>query len=170
MELALKINIDRLVDNGHLSSDMEEAVVKALAERLEHDFLIEGGKMLAKRAENILKAKTELLINTILEKPVHVSTGWQTSDREYDSVYDMVEEMMTKLYDNKFRAAKGGCEKDPLLANIQKYVDGQVERELRETSKKIELMGKVAAKQAVEESQLVKAVKIAMGVDDEEST
>lgn len=158
MKFNIEIDIDWIDDDENLDSEIQKKIISGLVCKIEKEFSMETSKKIAQRAERLITAKTELLINTVLERSVVVSNGWNDT-RTYDSIYDMIEIRMAGLYDGKLNNI-GKCEKDPLLKNIEKYVDLHIGALLSEVDKKIRLYAETYAVNAVHDSELLKAFNL----------
>ena len=158
MKLNITIDIDWIDEEGNLDDEVKQRIINSLSQKIQSEFLMDSGKRIAESANKLITAKTELLINTVLEKPVTISDGWGRNNKEYDSIMDMVEQRMTTLYQGKINA-NGQCTKDPLLANIEKSVESQVKSMLASVSRQIERHSKESAINAVNESSLIKSIK-----------
>ncbi len=156
MEITAKINIDWISEDDVLDEAVERKLLDSLSRAIQNEFMKEAGKKIAESANNLITAKTELLINTVLEQPVMISTGWQNKE-EYDSIYDMVEKKMTALYQGKLDVS-GQCQKDPLLSNIEEYVKSSVNKLLTDVENIIRKRAAEAAKTEVKEHELIKAL------------
>ena len=161
MKFNVEIEIDWIDEENNLDGEIQDRIISSLTDRIGAEFEKGISSDMAKAAHALVKAKTELLINTVMEKPVVISDGWQ-SKKEYDSIFDMVESRMTALYEGKLDAT-GKCEKDPLLASIQNYTDQAVKKLLMDVEKTIKHNADIAAKKAVEESKLIQAIGVAVG-------
>lgn len=157
------IEIDWIHEEKGIDEEIQTRIINALTRRIEDDFTKSAGEKLAKTAESLIKAKTELLINTVMEKPVVVSKGWNEKE-EYESVFKMVEEKITTLYEGKYKSSNT-CKKDPLLSNIENYVNKTVNRMLQDLEKKIITTAEISAKKAVDESKLTTAIDILTNQD-----
>ena len=156
MKFNVEIETDWIGEDGKIDDEIEDRIIHSLSAKIEKDFLDMAGKKVAEQANKLINAKVDMLINTILEKPVTVSNGWNDK-REYNSIIDMIEERMTSLYEGKLQSGKT-CTKDPLLSNIEKYVDNSVSAKLKIVERTIQKTADVSATKAVEESKLVQAV------------
>jgi len=156
MIFKIEIDIDWIDEDSTLESELKEQLIKKLSQQILTSFNKEAGIMMAKEAEALIKAKTDLLINTMLEKPVVVSNGWN-SKKEYPSIYDMVEKKMTALYEGKL-GASDKCEKDPLLGKIETFVTRETETLLSKIEKRIKEMATEESKKAVNQNELIKAI------------
>ena len=96
------------------------------------------------------------MINSVLEKPITINNGWKDT-REYESIFEMVEEIMTDLYTGKIKS-HGECKEDPLLSNIKNYVTKQTETMLTKVQKTVESKAKEESLKAVNNNELVKAL------------
>lgn len=160
MKFNIEINIDWIDEDHTLDSLVQEKIEKALVDKIYKDFSSDVGNRIASTAENYIKAKTELVINTALENPITITEGWNNT-KTYDSVFAMVEERMTKLYQGKLGDGNK-CEKDPLLSNIQNFVDQKVKTLLYDVEKLARKMANESAINAVNDSELIKAIGIVM--------
>lgn len=158
MKFNIEIELDYLEEGGDLNTEIKQALIYQLSQKIEREFLKDSGKQIALAANKLITAKTELIINTVLEKPVIISDGWHKSTK-YNSLYEMIEQKMTRLYEGKLNV-NGTCTKDPLLANLEKYIDNQVSNSLHKTQALLNKQGKLMAIKAVEENGLVKSLKV----------
>lgn len=147
-------------ESGDLDQAIQDKLIDGLSRKIETQFMAEGGKKVSEAANKLITAKTELLIHTILERPVEISDGWN-SKKEYESIYDMVEQRMSALYKGKF-GGSGKCEKDPLLANIEKYVESHVNSKVRNVETLIERYAKQHAAKTLKESSLATTLRAIM--------
>jgi hypothetical protein len=157
MKITAEIEIDWIHEDEGLDEKVERRLLDALVNKIEGDFLKEAGKSVAQAANRLITAKTELLINSVLEKPVTVSNGWNDK-REYDSIYAMVEQRMTELYEGKLNV-NGQCKKDPLLANIEGFVKSSTDKLLKDVERIVEKHAKEAAAKEVKEHELFKTLE-----------
>lgn len=157
MKFTVEIDIDWVDEESNLDEEVKRRLVDKVAKQVEEKFTDTVKSNIAKAADKLVTAKTEQLIYSILEKPVTVSNGWN-STIEYDSIYDMVEKRMTAMYDKKF-ADNGKCEKDPLLANIEKYVEQHVGSKLRGIETIINNHAKTHAANTLKQSNLAATLK-----------
>ena len=165
MKFNVEVDIDYINEDGSLDEEVKHQIILGLSRKLENEFTGEAGKKISLAAEKLITAKTELLIHTLLEKPVTISNGWN-SKKEYDSIYDMVEQKMTALYHGKLDNG-GNCEKDPLLGRIEKYVENHVNTKIRTIESKIDQYAKRHAKTTLKESSLAKTLReIIPEIDD----
>ena len=160
MKFNITVDIDWIDDEGNIDDEIKYRLIQGLSEKIEQKFLKDAGSLVAQSASKLITAKTEMLINSVLEKPVTISDGWR-NNQKYDSIMDMVEQKMTNLYQGKLNV-KGQCTKDPLLANIDKSVESQVNSMLHSVTRQIEQHSKVAAINAVNENSLIKSIKKVM--------
>ena len=158
MRFNITVEIDWIDDDGNVDDEIKHKLIQGLSEKIELKFLKDAGSLVAQSASKLITAKTEMLINSVLEQPVTISDGWGRNNQEYDSIMDMVEKKMTNLYQGKLNV-NGQCTKDPLLANIDKSVESQVKSMLAVVARKIEEHSKRAAIKAVEENSLIKSIK-----------
>ncbi len=158
MKFHVEVDLDWLDEDLRLDESVEKKLLSLLVEKIEIGFLSEAGKRVADRAEALLKAKTEMLINSVLEKPVVVSNGWANTTK-YPSIFDMVETQMTDLYRGKLNNS-GKCKEDPLLKTIRGYVDSEVDSMLKTVERKARAIAAEESRQAVNDSELSKALGI----------
>lgn len=159
MKFNVEIDIDWLEEDD-LDEIFKQKLLNKLSEQILKEFNEETGKLIAYNASALIRAKTELLINSVLEKPVVISDAWNSKEK-YASIFDMVEQKMTALYEGKLNIS-GQCKKDPLLQNIENYIKQETERLLKIVETKIKKDAAIAAKQAVNESELIKAIGLAI--------
>jgi len=162
MKFSIEVDIDWISDEEGLDEAINNRLINNLATKIEKEFANQSGKDMAKHAENLVKAKTELIIQSVLEKPVVISNGWQ-SNTTYDSIYDMVEKRMTSLYEGKILAGKNACEKDPLLGRIENFVNSSVKQLLSDIEKRAKYYAEEEAKKAVLENAFVKKITEIVG-------
>ncbi|MFV9616129.1 MAG: hypothetical protein ACNYZG_09240 [Gammaproteobacteria bacterium] len=157
MKFSVEVDIDWINDeDGSLDEQVKHQLIKGLAFKLEKQVLAESSKQMSLAAQKLVSAKTELLINSVLEQPVVISDGFRK--QEYASIMDMVETKMVNLYTGKLNV-NGQCTKDPLLANIDASVKSQVEAMLNKVKREVSDYSIKSAKKAVEENATVQAVK-----------
>lgn len=159
MKFNVEVEIDWLGEDDTLDEKFERRVLESLTKLILEKFSADVSKQIANNAASLVKAKTEMLINAALETPVVISDGYRKV--EYESILDMVEKKMTALYAGKLDVS-GQCKKDPLLANIEAYVKSETEKNLMLIDKKVKTIAEVEAKKAVNESELIKAIGIAI--------
>ncbi len=157
MKVKVEVDIDWIGEDGNLDDDVSSQIQTKLVSQIQKEFSENVGKQIAKQAEMLIKAKTDNLINTMLERPVVVSDGWNNKAK-YESIYDMVEKKMTVLYDNKAKTGTA-CEKDPYLAKVEAYIESETNNLLRGIDASIERHARNAAKKEVEKNKAVKAIK-----------
>lgn len=157
MKFDVTIEIDRIGEYSSLdetfSSRLQDAVIKKVTESLS----VELTKKIAERADKLVTAKVELLINAILEQPITVTRGW-FDKTEYASTFDMVEARMSQLYDERMDVSSGKCSKDPYLAEVERYVDSEVKANLQNIEAAIKSHAALEAKKAVNENELIRAI------------
>ena len=156
MKFNVEIDIDWIDEENNLDDTIKDEIISKLTKSILVEFSKGVSEQVAVAAENLVKAKTEMIINTALEQPITVTKGWNDK-KEYASVYDMVEQRMTKLYEGKLGGGTT-CEKDPLLGNIQNYVDRHIQSLLSDVENKIKRYSADAANTAVKESALLDAI------------
>jgi len=156
MKINAEIEVD-WIEDGNIDDVVEDRLFRALSAKIEQSFVDKAGKRIAEAAHRLITAKTELLINTVLEQPVDISDAWNHKEK-YDSVYDMVEKKMTALYEGKLNIS-GQCEKDPLMANIEGYVKSTTEKLLKDVQRTIEVNVNKQVKREVSESELFKTLE-----------
>ena len=157
MQITATIDLDWVDPETGIDEEVERKLLSALTKRLEDEFIKDAGKAVAQAAQKLITAKTELLINSVLEKPVTISNGWNDK-QEYDSIYDMVEQKMTALYEGKL-GNKNKCEKDPLLSNIESFVKSSVDKLLNDVEVIIKKSASAAASKEVREHELFKTLE-----------
>ena len=157
MKFNITIDSDVFDEYNDFDSELKHQIEQKIQDRILADFNNEAGKQIAIKAERLITAKTELLINTLLERPITITQGWNKEDK-YDSIYDMVEQQMTSLYDDKIGKSKGTCTEDPLLSNIKNYVEQSINESLRKVERKIENYANIAAHDALKNSKLLKSI------------
>lgn len=159
MKITTEIEITWLDNEGNLDRAVEQQLLTALTNTIQNDFLKHAGAKLAARAEKIIMAKTEFLIDSILEQPVVISDGWQKKE-EYPSILDMVEQKMTALYEGKLQSKGGTCEKDPVLIKIENVVQNETTRRLKVIEDHIQKRAAGIAKKTINNSKLAKTLKV----------
>ena len=155
------MKIDVQVDLGYIDGDVgkvfEERLERALTDKVADSLSVELVQKISDRADKLVSAKVELLINTILEQPITVSRGW--SDKtEYLSTYDMVETRMSQLYGERMDTSAGKCKKDPYLEKIESYIESQVKEMLAKVEKSIKIHGKKVAQDSINSHELIQAI------------
>ena len=157
MKFNVDIEIDWVNEDDSIDEKIIRQIVSKVSSQIEEKFIDHAKSNIARSADKLITAKTEQLIYSVLEKPVVISDGWN-SKKEYESIYDMVEQRMTNLYEGKL-GSNGKCEKDPLLVSIEKYVDTHMSNMLRNIQNTIERQSKISAQEVLKESSLIKALK-----------
>jgi len=157
MKFNVSVEIDWINESGNLDDEVKHQIISGLSKKLEQEFSGEAGRKMSLAAEKLLTAKTEYLINAVLEKPVVIKEAFGRSE-EFDSIMDMVEQKMTNLYMGKLNI-NGQCTKDPLLANIDESVKRQVSALLQDVTRKVETHSKISAQKAVKENALVQSLQ-----------
>jgi len=157
MKFTVEVDIDWIDEEGSIDEEIQRQLISGAAKIIEKKFTDVAASNIAKAADKLITAKTEQLIYSVLEKPVTISTGWNSKE-EYDSIYDMVEQRMTNLYDKKI-GSSGKCEKDPLLANIEKYVDNHVSSKLDNITRIIERHASNQVKDAINKNKLIDSLR-----------
>ena len=165
MKFDITIDSEDFDEYNDFDTEFKEKIERGIQKRILDEFNKEAGKQIALKAERLITAKTELLINTLLERPITISQGWNKEDK-YDSIYDMVEQQMTNLYDDKFDKAKGTCTKDPLLSKIENYVSQTMDVLLRKVERKIKAYADIAARDALETSDLLRSINAVIDKSD----
>ena len=156
MKFKIEIDLDWIDEDIGIDDQIRNEIVDKLVGSIEEKFSSEISNKLAKKAETIVNAKTEFLINSVLEKPITINNGWKDT-REYESIFEMVEEIMTDLYTGKIKS-HGECKEDPLLSNIKNYVTKQTKKMLTKVQKTVESKAKEESLKAVNNNELVKAL------------
>ena len=164
MKFSVEVEIDWIDEENNLDDQVKQSLINGLARKIEDQVSKNVGIEIANTAENLVRAKTELIINSVLEKPITINKGWH-KDETYDSIFDMVEQQMTELYEGKI-ISKGTCKEDPLLSNVKKYVDTAVNKLLKDVQIIIERKAAENAKAAVKESELMKAISSVVTIKD----
>lgn len=149
MKFNVEIDIDWVDEESNIDDEIRNRIVADLSKQVISKFSDGVSKQISIDAERLVRAKTELIINTVLEKPITISEGWNNKT-EYDSIYDMIEKRMSKLYEDKLMTT-GKCVADPLLKNIEKYVDSITKKLLFDVEKAIKIHSENAAKKCVKE-------------------
>jgi tRNA(Ile)-lysidine synthase TilS/MesJ len=157
MKITMDVEIDWIDDESNIDDEIKRQLIKGVATAVEEKFCDKAKSQVAQAAERLISAKVDQLIYGLLEKPVVVSDGWN-NQREYESVYDMVETRMTELYHGKFDNSSK-CEKDPLLGKIEKYVDQQLSNKFNGIERMITSHAKKHATDALKESSLIKSLQ-----------
>jgi len=157
MKIQAEIDIDWLDEEEGLDDVVESRLYKQLATVIEKKFAANVGERIAAAADRLVTAKTEMIINTALEQPITITKGWNEKT-EYDSIFDMVEKRMTALYEGKLDTS-GKCEKDPLLANIEKHVKSSTDKLLKDVTVIIERQAKKVAAEEVKNHELFSALE-----------
>lgn len=157
MKIQAEIEIDWLNEGEGLDEAVEDRLYKHLVLEIEKKFADKVGERIAAAADRLITAKTEMIINTVLEQPIIITRGWN-GKVEYDSILDMVEKRMTALYEGKLDT-RGKCEKDPLLANIEKHVKSSTDKLLKDVIKTIESKAKSVAAEEIKSHELFSAIE-----------
>jgi regulatory protein YycI of two-component signal transduction system YycFG len=157
MKLNVEIEIDWIDEEGNLDEEIERKIISGLTSKIEQKFLKDAAIKVAAAADKLITAKTELLINNILERPVKVSNGWN-DNREYDSIFEMVESRMSNMYGEKLNNS-GKCTKDPLLAHIESYIEKTNKSHLDDITRRIEKHADLAAKTALKENKTLSSLQ-----------
>ncbi|MEW8193667.1 MAG: hypothetical protein AB2793_08135 [Candidatus Thiodiazotropha sp.] len=160
MKLTAEVEIDWIGEDGDIDEEINHRLINVLADSILEKFSGESAKHIAQRAQKLVEAKTEMVINSLLEKPITISQGWN-SHTDYDSIMDMVEQEMTALYEGKLNS-KGKCKEDPLLSNIKNYVKSETESMLNEIEKKVKTNAHLEAQSAINNNELIKAIGYAV--------
>lgn len=156
MKVQIELDISWLRDDDSIDDVILRGVTKRLAETVEARLTDDITKAISARASAIVNAKTEVLIHTMLEKPVAVSTGW-SSKTEYASLYDMIEQKMTALYEGKYSDTKS-CGKDPLLVQVENSVKQGFSVMVKDLEKKVNAAAVNAVKTEAKENALINAL------------
>ena len=161
MKINAEIDIEWLNEDGKIDAEVDKQLFNAVAEKLYLDLARTLGPKFAKSVEDSLSIKTSQLINTVLEGPITIKKGWN-DETDYESIYDMIEQKMTALYEGKIESAHGTCNKDPLLANLENYINLSIKRLLHDVENKVKLHANEAAKKEVSDHHLIKALQVAL--------
>ena len=166
MKFNVEVEFDWVDGETNLDDEIKAGVINEMTKQMTEKFMSDAGTSIAQTADALIRAKTEMLINSVLEKPVTISNGWN-DNTEYDSILDMVEKRMTALYEGKIVGSKT-CTKDPLLGQIELYADNKVKALLVDVERIIIKHSDNAAKEAVKNNKLIEAldhvVKIREGI------
>ncbi|PUB87030.1 MAG: hypothetical protein DBP02_01950 [gamma proteobacterium symbiont of Ctena orbiculata] len=160
MKLTAEVEIDWIDEDGDINEEVSRKLTQTLANSILEKFSDEQAMLIAQRAKKLIEAKTEMVINTLLEQPITITHGWNKKT-EYDSIMDMVEQEMTALYQGKLNS-NGQCKEDPLLANIKSYVKTETDSMLKVIDKKLKDHAHIEAKKAVNSNELIKAIGYAV--------
>ena len=163
-KITLELDLDLFDDEGNLSEAFETRISDALIRLIDKRFGEDISKRVADRAERFIAAKTELVINSVLEQPITVPNGWSKSTT-YDSILDMVEQKMTDLYQGKI-GDSGKCEKDPLLIKIEQNTKATADRILSKIESLATAKSQEAARKAVASHNLIKALGAVVYTDN----
>ena len=157
MKFNIEIEIDWINEDYELDVEIIEQIKNSITQEILKEVKIDISKQIAIDAKALIKAKTENLINTMLEKPITISESWNVN-KTYDSIYDMVEEEMSKLYITKTAKKGTVCEQDPYLEKVKNYINSESKLLLDKIEKKMISTAKIEAKNAVENNNYVKAI------------
>jgi len=155
----MNFNVEVEVDWAEESLDavfqerIEKAIVKRVTEQLSEELI----KKVSERADKLVTAKTEMLIDTILEQPITITKGWNDKT-EYASTFDMVESRMSKLYGERMDASSGKCSIDPYLQKLERYVDNNIKEMLTKVESAIQVHSKKVAKETINKHELIQAI------------
>ena len=156
MKFTAEVEIDWIDEDESIDSVMQQKILNNLTAQITSKFSEGVGNKIAESAERLVTAKTELIINTVLEQPITITKGWNDKT-EYQSIYDMVEQRMSGLYEGRLGNGTK-CEKDPLLGRIENYVDQKVTKLLKDVDNVLQKHADVAATKAVKENNLIKSL------------
>jgi len=157
MKFNVEVEIDWIDEEGNLDAVVNDQLIDGLARQIELKFAKNISDEISNTAKKYIQAKTELVINSVLEKPITINESWNNK-KEYESIFSMIEEKMTELYKDKI-GSKGSCKEDPLLTNLKKYIDTSVTKMIRDMEKLIKSKADNIAKQTLKESDLYKAIE-----------
>jgi len=158
MKFKIEVELNWIDEDYNLDESVKNLLINNLTAKVEKALTENISEKIAKRAESIVNAKTENLINTMLERPITINKGWNNII-EYESIYEMVEEQMSKLYDSKVKQKGNVCENDPFLSKVENYTKQQVEKLIVVLDKKIQLHSSAEAKKALQDSKLINALE-----------
>lgn len=161
MKFNVEVDIDWIDEEEGLDQVIKDHILNSLTKSIEDRFTENAGEMIAKNAERLIQAKTEMIINTTLEKPLTINEGWSRKE-EYTSIHDMIEQKMIALYEGKLNL-HGTCKKDPLLANLETHVGNEISKLLRAVENKIKINSKEIADKALQENALIGALEKVIG-------
>lgn len=157
MKFNVEIDIDWIDEDNGLDDEIKDQLVSGLARKIENQFTDDIARTISSTAHNFVKAKTEMIINSVLEKPIIITEGWNNKT-EYNSIYDMIEQKMTGLYEGKINS-KGTCKEDPLLSNLKSHIESSVSKLLGDVQRIIEKKSNEVARDAVKNHDLIKALE-----------
>lgn len=152
----VQIEIDWISDDHTLDSQLQDRIITSLSDSIIKQFSADCGKQIAKTAESYVKAKTEMIINSVLENPITIQDGFYHK-KEYASIFDMVEQEFTDLYKGKV-GENGKCKEDPLLSNIKRHVKSEADRLINQVENSLKKVAKQAAQDEFKENELIKAI------------
>lgn len=161
MNFQVEVNLDYL--EGAAGEEFESQLLASLVEKITEEAKAGIVDRVIASAEKVIGEKTELLINTVLEGPLVISTGWNKEER-YDSIFDMIEERFTDLYKGKLDVS-GTCKKDPLLATLDAHIKTQATAVLQSVERAIASHAAKQTKKEIEEHELIKALGVVIGED-----
>ena len=156
MKFNVEIELDGLDAESGLDDEIKAGVIYEITRQISDKFMSDTASSIAKAADSLIRAKTEMLINSVLEKPVTISNGWNDKT-EYSSILDMVEKRMTALYEGKIIASKT-CTKDPLLGQVEAYADKKVKAMLVDVEKIVIKHADISAREALKNNKLIEAL------------
>jgi hypothetical protein len=156
MKFNVEVEIDYLDDNsidGEFAARLENSVVEKVSQQLSGELATN----IANKANSLVTAKVELLINTILEQPITVTKGWNDVTK-YASTFDMVETRMSQLYGERLDVNSGKCMKDPYLSVLEKYIDDHIKKLMTAVEKQIKEEGAKIARKSLNDHELMQAI------------
>jgi len=157
MKINVELDVNWIDEDSNLDETIQNRIVSMVSERIKNEFLKETGKEIADRATKIIEAKVDALIDGLLEQPITITEGWNKTTK-YDSIYDMVEDQMTALYNAKFKQEKG-CTEDPIVKRIKDFVSNDTRNKLVKIESQIKSIGAAQAKKEIENSNIAKALE-----------
>ena len=155
----IEINLAWLDDNGEIKEKYEDRLVDAMARQLEENYLHEAGEILARKAEALIRAKTEMLVASVMEAPLVIREPFR-QDETYPSIYDYIEKQMIALYSGKFSSKNGTCTKDPIVSQIENHVAEKVRAMLSKIESLVKVEASRAAEKSINENKLIQALGV----------
>ncbi|TET66517.1 MAG: hypothetical protein E3J56_14270 [Candidatus Aminicenantes bacterium] len=161
MKFDISIEIDWIEEDGSIDNEIKYGIVQSLTKKVTDQISESATNSMIETVKKMVQAQTEKLVYGLLEKPITINNGWN-NNTDYPSIYDMVETRMTELYKGKL-STDGKCEKDPLLARIEKFVERETAQLLNKVESKIERHSALMARKAVDENKLIKSIQTIIG-------
>lgn len=163
MLVKVEVEIDYIEEDGSLDEEFEagirQSLVSNLVRKVEKNLSDEFALTIAKEANKIVEAKVGQLINTCLEQPITINKGWREK-KEYESIYEMVEQELTALYQKG--VAGSSCGIDPILPRVENYIQHETRVLLTDIEKKMNSVAKSFARKAVDENEFIEKLEVLM--------